>query len=177
MFERNKIDNVEHSGVPVELGTGDGEVVKGRVMVAMGRTIFDVLNGAGAFLEFEPFGGERCFIAKASIRNVRLMSVPRAPSLDARLRDMDGFEPHAILGVQTDASFEAIKSAWHKLSMKYHPDRYASAELPAEVRDYLSAMARRINAAYAALEAPHQKSRVASAARATPIYESGTARR
>ena len=39
-------------------------------------------------------------------------------------------------------------------------------ELPDEVRDYLAAMARRINAAHAALEVTRQK----QAARAEPIF-------
>ncbi len=172
MFERNKIDNVEHSGVPVELTTLDGEMVKGRLMIAMGRHVFELLNGPGAFLEFEPYGGERTFIAKASIANVKLTNVPRAPNLNQRLRDLDGFDPHAILGVAHAASFDDVKAAWHKLAKIYHPDRYSSAELPPEVQDYLSSMARRVNAAYAALEAPLQATKRAAAARAAPIYTS-----
>ena len=172
MFERNKIDNAEHSGVPVELAMIDGETVKGRLLIAMGRNVFEVLNGPGAFLEFEPYGGERSFIAKASISNVRMINVPRVPNLNQRLRDLDGFDPHAVLGVPASASFDEVKSAWHKLAKIYHPDRYSSAELPQEVRDYLSSMARRVNAAYAALEAPLQVVKRAAAARSTPVYTS-----
>ena len=171
MFERNKVDNIEHAGTPVEITSLNGDVLKGRMLVAMGRNIFDVLNGAGGFVEFEPFGGDRTYIAKASIHNVKMINVPNARSLDERLRDMDGFEPHGILGVSHQASFEQVKAAWHKLSMAYHPDRYASAELPAEVQSYLSAMTRRVNAAYAALEAPHLRTRVVAAQRASAIYE------
>lgn len=176
MFERNKVDNIEHSGTPVEITTSNGDTLTGRMLVAMGRNIFDVLNGAGGFIEFEPMGGERTYIAKSSIHNVKVINIPRAPSLDARLRDQDGLDPHGILGVAHQADFNEIKSAWHKLSMKYHPDRYAAVELPAEVQNYLSVMARRINAAFSALEAPHQRVRAASAHRATPIYQSGGAR-
>ena len=172
MFERNKIDNVEHTGVPVELTTLDGEMVRGRLLIAMGRNVFELLNGPGAFLEFEPYGGERSFFAKASIANVKLINVPRLPNLNQRLHDLDGFDPHAILGVAHAASFDDIKSAWHKLAKIYHPDRYSNAELPQEVRDYLSSMARRVNAAYTALEAPLQASKRAAASRAAPIFSS-----
>ncbi len=172
MFERNKIDNAEHAGVPVELSTVDGVAVNGRLLIAMGRNVFDVLNGSGAFLEFEPYGGERSFVAKASISNVKLINVPRAANLNQRLHDLDGFDPHAILGVPSSASFDDVKSAWHKLAKIYHPDRYSSAELPPEVRDYLASMARRVNAAYAVLEAPLQASKKAAASRAAPIYTS-----
>ncbi len=173
MFERNKIDNVDQTSVPVELTTDDGETHKGRLLIAMGRNVFEVLNGAGVFLEFEPYGGERSFIAKAAIRNVKLVHVPRPPSLQARLRDLDGFEPHMILGVPTSGSFDDVKAAWHRLSKAYHPDRYQSVELPQEVRDYLSAMSRRVNLAYAAIEAPHQAKKQAQQARATPVFTSG----
>lgn len=172
MFERNKVDNSEHAGVPVELTTMDGEMVKGRLMIAMGRNVFELLNGPGAFLEFEPYGGDRTFVAKASIANVKLINVPRAPNLNQRLHDLDAFEPHAILGVASAAGFEDVKAAWHKLAKIYHPDRYSSADLPAEVRDYLASMARRVNAAYAALEAPLQAAKRSAASRAAPIYTS-----
>ncbi len=174
MFERNKIDNVDQSGVPVEITLTDGEVIKGRVMVAMGRNIFEVLNAPGGFLEFEHFAvvGERTFIAKSALQNVKLINVPRAQNLTGRLRDLDGFDPLSILGLPTSANFEDVKAAWHRLAKIYHPDRYSSAELPQEVRDYLEAMARRINAAYAALEVPMQSARRAAVNRAAPIYSS-----
>ncbi len=45
--------------------------------------------------------------------------------------------------------------------------------LPPEVADYLDAMARRINAAYAALETTMQAPRRVAAQRSQPIYTSG----
>ena len=173
MFERNKIDNVEHSGVPVEITTDTGDVLKGRILIAMGRNIFEVLNSPGGFLEFEAYGGDRTYFAKGALRNVKLTHVPKVPNLKTRLNDLDSFDPHSILGLPSSASFDDVKAAWHRLSKTYHPDRYATAELPEEVADYLSSMARRVNAAYAALEAPHQVTRRATHARATPVFTSG----
>ena len=171
MFERNKVDSIDHAGMPVELTMMDGEIAKGRLLFSVGRNVFEVLNGPGAFLEFEPHGGERTFIAKAAIGNVKMVTVPRAPNLDQRLRDLDGFDPHAILGVPSQAGVDEVKAAWHKLAKVYHPDCYSSADLPAEVRDYLGSMARRVNAAYAALEVPLQAAK-RSSTRATPVYTS-----
>jgi curved DNA-binding protein CbpA len=94
------------------------------------------------------------------------------PSLTARLADGSSFDPHTVLGVPSAASIEDIKAAWHRLSKVYHPDRYQAADLPPEVRDYLAAMARRINAAYSALENAHLASRRVQSGRATPIYTS-----
>jgi curved DNA-binding protein CbpA len=97
-----------------------------------------------------------------------LVGVPKAPNLQARLTDPNGFDPHRILGLPAGASREERRQAYVVLSKTYHPDRYATAELPEEVRDYLSAMARRINAANAALDIPQKR----QAARAEPIFTS-----
>ena len=65
-----------------------------------------------------------------------------------------------------------MKSAYHRLAKLYHPDRYTAAELPPEVRDYLAGMTRRVNAAYAALEAPQQIAKQIAVQQAVPIYTS-----
>ena len=169
MFERNKVDNgPEMSAVPVEAALADGSVVEGKLLVPMGKCVADALNGAAAFVEFEPYGGERSFLAKAQLASVKLIGVPKVPNLGARLADADGFDPHGVLGVAVGASREEVRQAYFALAKAYHPDRYAAAELPAEVRDYLAAMARRINAAHAALDVPQKR----QALRQEPIFTS-----
>ena len=86
----------------------------------------------------------------------------------SRQRDSE-FDPYLILQIRPGASWEQIKAAYHAQAKTYHPDRYANAELPTEVKEYLAVMARRINAAYAALE-PVSSPR--TAARAEPVYTS-----
>jgi hypothetical protein len=155
MFDRNKIDNVPGlGGIPVEVALLDSTIARGKLLVPMGKGVADILNGAGAFIEFEPYGGERSFLAKAQLASVKPVSVPKAPNLGARLSDPGGFDPYAVLGLTAGASREELRQAYFRLAKAYHPDRYATAELPEEVRDYLAAMARRINAAHAALEVP-----------------------
>ncbi len=173
MFERNRIDNVDNTAVPVELSLDNGDVLAGRLIVGTGRNLFDVLNSAASFLEFEPYGGDKALVAKSSLRNVKIVNIGRKPDLSARARDLDGFDPHTILGVSAGATEEEIKAAWHRLSKIYHPDRYAAAELPEEVGEYLSIMARRVNAAFKALETTARAVKRASIVRATPIYETG----
>lgn len=169
MFERSRIDNApEANAVPVEISYADGTSAKGKVFVAAGRSLADALNGAGAFVEFEPYGGGRSFVSKSQLVTVQPVGVPRPSSLQARLTDPDGFDPHRVLGLRAGATREEIRQAYFALAKTYHPDRYATAELPAEVRDYLAAMARRINAAHAALEAPEKH----KAARAEPVFTS-----
>lgn len=173
MFERNKIDNnPEPSAVPCEVTFVSGDVVKGKLLVPMHRTMGDVLNGTGAFLEFEPYGGERNWIAKSQVASLKPVGIPKAPNLKARVRVLDDFDPHMILGVGADNNWDEIRNAYLRLSKIYHPDRYASADLPDEVCDYLAAMVRRINAAHDALQAPRQQAKRNGSEKSTPVYES-----
>ena len=133
MFERSKIDNVpEPSAVPVEVTLLDGSVLKGKVLVPMGKVLSDALNSSGPFLEFEPYGGDRRFVAKAQIAALKLVGIPKAGTLN--VRGADAFDPHAILGIPATASWDEVRQSYHKLAKLYHPDRYASASLPDEVR-------------------------------------------
>lgn len=169
MFERSKVDNSpDMTAMPVEAVFVDGTITRGKLLVPAMKGIADLLNGPGAFVEFEPYGGERSFIAKAQLASVKMLGVPKLPNLNARIRDLDGFDPYAVLGVAPGASREQIREAYFGLAKCYHPDRYATAELPSEVIEYLFAMARRINTAHAALNVEQKK----RAARAEPIFTS-----
>ena len=169
MFERNRVDNApEVSAVPVEITGLDGTLIKGKLQVPVPKTVAEALNGAAAFIEFEPYGGEKRYLAKAQLAAVKPLGVPRLPSLQGRLRQSEDFDPHAVLGVPCGASREEIREAYVALAKAYHPDRYANVMLPPEVSEYLAAMARRINLAHAALEVPEKR----KALRQEPIFTS-----
>jgi hypothetical protein len=144
----------ERHAAHVEIRLSDGTLLKGRLMVTMGKAIADVLNSPSPFLDFESHGGEHSYIAKAQVAVLRLLDVARPAALGNKLTATDDFEPHKILGVGPDAAPEEIRRAYLRLAKGYHPDCFANVELPAEVKDYLAGMVRRINAAYAALETP-----------------------
>ena len=165
MFERGKGDRAE-GPVAVEITLEDGQRLQGKLIVPPGRKLSEVLNGSTAFLEFEPLDGERMFVAKTALQCVKPLDVPPAPKLATANGDTGGFDPSAILGVAHDASREQVREAYLNLAKMYHPDRYATAEVPPEVREYLGAMARRINAAYDALHGTQQK----RAAKQEPIF-------
>jgi len=172
MFERSRVENgagEATAGVSVALSMTDGAELKGRVAVSQGRSLADVLNGPAPFIEFEEFDGPRRHLAKHAISGVRLISPGRGQSL-ARMRDVDGFDPHGTLGLPLGAPYEDVRAAYLRKAKDYHPDRYANATLPDEVMAYLQGMARRINAAFAALEASPQDNRQRPVAQITPIY-------
>lgn len=175
MFERNRVDNgansQHQSAIPAELTLDDGDILTGQFLISASRAFGDVLNGEVQFFEFEPFGKERRFISKQAIRSVKLLQVGASNGLSAR-KPVDGaFDPYVTLGLKADADWEEVRHAYLRLAKAYHADRYASIELPLEVRDYLQAMSRRINAAYVALEAPRNVIKKVSM-RAAPVYTS-----
>lgn len=173
MFERNRIDSKPEPGtVLVEIELYDGTLAKGRLIVAAGHAPLEALNGQGGFVEFVPYGGEPSYIAKSTIAALRPLGVPRAAHLSPRSGAANDFDPHAILGVSTESTWDEVRQAYVQHSKAYHPDRYSSATLPAEVQTYLETMARRVNAAYAALEGSNKAVRRVLAERSQPIYTS-----
>ena len=165
MFERGKGDRAE-GPVSVEITLEDGQRLQGKLVVPPGRVLTEVLNGGLAFVEFQPVDGEPMFIAKTALQWVKPLNVPSAPKLTIANEDTGVFNPSAILGIAPAASREQVREAYLHLAKTYHPDRYATAELPPEVREYLAAMARRINAAYDALHVTRQK----RAAKQEPVF-------
>ncbi len=166
MFERNKVDNAVNdtkNGVPAEITLADGDMLVGKIVISAGRNVFDQLNGPAAFIEIEPYGAERTYVAKTAMRSVKLISVPGSGHLAGRLREVDGFDPAKILGVKPETPWEEVRHAYHRMAKSYHPDQFQSVDLPPEVRAYLTAMLGRINVAFAALEkAEEGKSRAAA---------------
>ena len=170
MFERNRAEAQEYASVAVEIVVDDGAIVAGKLFISASRSVFEVLNSAALFVDFEPYEGERRFLAKASLKSVKLLAGAKPLNLAQKARDLDSFDPQAILGVQAGAPWDEVRSAYLSLAKIYHPDRFATAELPTEVAAYMSGMLRRINAAYSALEVAHQARRAMPVQRA--IYTS-----
>jgi hypothetical protein len=155
MFERGKDSRA--GPVDVEIALSDGRTLGGKLIVPPGRALTDVLNGAATFIEFEPVEGGRMYLAKAALHSVTPSNIPAAPDLWAGPTEGAGFDPFKVLGIDADASREHAREAYLRLAKTYHPDRYAAADLPKEVRDYLAVMVRRINAANDAVQARLQK--------------------
>jgi DnaJ domain len=168
MFERNRIDrpgDKDRAASAVEITLNDGSVISGKVHHANGRSVGEELNQATGFVDFEAFSGGRYFLTKSSIHIMKISPVPRADQLDriqsAASNGPDALNPWAVLRLAQSATREEIKEAYHKQVRVYHPDRFANMDLPVEVVDYLNAMARRVNLAYAALQESPKSARPA----------------
>jgi hypothetical protein len=164
MFDRRKTDRVP--GSVAEITLEGGRELKGRFNLPPGRTLTEVLNSPSAFMEFEPFGGDRLLIAKSAVRVIKPMDLPSQPHLTSGATDGDTFDPYAVLRIGRDAAAEEVRRAYLELAKTYHPDRYATVDLPPEIQSYLSAMARRVNAAHDAL----QETLKVRAARTEPVF-------
>ncbi len=151
MFERNRVDSRTDTLIAVEVTLGDGGVVSGRTVLDQGKSLHKLLDGDDAFIYIEAFGGEGAFIPKAEIRGIKVMQGVRRQLGMFPVSDARDFDPHRILGLEKDVGFDAIREAYHRRSKLYHPDRYAGIELPVEIRAYLEAMSKNVNAAYRAL--------------------------
>ena len=166
MFDRRKNDKSDGSAY-AQVTLDDGRELKGRFTLTPGRTLTEMLNNTSVFLEFEPFDVDRLLIAKTALQSVKPVSVPDAPTLSAGGEgDGSSFDPYSVLRVDRDAGAEQIRQAYLALAKIYHPDKYATAELPPEVIMYLAAMARRVNAAYDILQETLKK----RAARPEPVF-------
>ena len=134
-------------------------------MLAPGKGVHKLLEADEAFIYLDVFDGDGRFIAKADIRGLKVLTSIKSQTVTLPIPDARNFEPYRILGLEKSASFDDIRDAYHRLSKLYHPDRYAGVELPREVKAYLEAMAKNVNAAFHALKYIGQK--------APPVFTRG----
>jgi hypothetical protein len=135
----------------IELTLIDGTRYTGTVLVLRGKHLRDVINGPEQFVEVETPHSGLVTVSKAAIKLILLGSIPAADQLEKRLAAINSSNSFEVLGVQQTATLDEVRAAFVTLAHQYHPDRYATAELPTEVMAYLNIMIRRINAAHAEL--------------------------
>lgn len=153
MFDRGNREEPLKQSVKITLS--DGREVSGNVVVPPGHTLTEVLNIASTFVEFEPVGAPRIFIAKSDVRSVLPLTVAPGPSLPPHQGE-DVSNPFAVLGVTAEADKQEVDRAFAHLAKIYQPDQYARIGLPPEVCDYLASMVHRINTAYEKVKAAQQ---------------------
>jgi hypothetical protein len=155
MFDRGSRPQEGPLNVAVVLS--DGQELYGKLVAPPGRSLIDVLNSGSNFVEFEPTSGGRMMIAKSALQVIKPANLPPRPDLWAGPTEGSDFDPYAVLGIKPDATREEVHDAYIRLAKTYHPDRYAAADLPREVREYLAIMARRVNAAHDACQSAHRR--------------------
>ena len=137
--------------VQVTITLATGVQMRGNVFHSKNKTLQEELNRDESFIEFEPMEGQRMFLARSAIAAVKEFNIPRSDQMNRRAASLDQFDPYEVLGLKKGADAAQIRNAYVALAKAYHPDRFIRTELPAEVAEYLSAVATRINLAYSEL--------------------------
>ena len=132
----------------VRLKTDDGEEQLVKLFSNTHQSVIGLLNGADMFIEVEDSDGVVRVVSKSAIKSVEQLFTPRNDQLKRRLKQADSFDPYRILGVEKDADIETIRAAYREKATQYHPDRFASLNLPSEMAKYVDSMTRRINMAW-----------------------------
>ena len=151
MFERNRVDNtLQQMTVPAEITLADGSVHKGKFVITAARSIFEVLNGDAKFLEFETYDGERTLTRQDDHCGDQSDDRCRQPVACERGCAMAiSSTRYMELGLQQRARGTDIRARLFATCRRSITQTlFVSVALPAEVKDYLSAKARRLNAAY-----------------------------
>lgn len=138
--------------VAVDIQLMDGSSMKGNVFIPRDKQLREILVGPEPFIEFDCFRLGAIVLSKQAIRLVRQNSLPEADQLERRQKALEKSDPFMILGVPHNATKDAVRQAYIELARVYHPDRYISHQLPPEMAEYVNAMARRINTAYAEVQ-------------------------
>lgn len=144
MFDRNRAPS---GRMTVSITMVDGETLHGSIAVAVSGKLEDAMNNPAHFVDFETTEGERMCLAKHAIRKVEMVAVPRTDQFTRRTVG-DSFDPYAVLGVAQGSDAATLKDAYYARARDYHPDRFAAVEMPQEMKDYVTAMLKRINIAY-----------------------------
>lgn len=141
----------------VEVSLVDGTSFRATVLIQREKSLCDLFNMPDAFMELDAGEQGKLVVARAAIRSVRPLNVPKADQLERRITALKGFDPHAVLGLSRTATAEEAHDARLKLIEAYHPERFANVPLPPEVRQYLAATTARVEEAYAQLTAAATK--------------------
>ncbi len=139
--------------VNLEVILADGSVMKGEFLQPRDKTLREIFNMPELFIDLDCMMNGPTVIAKSQIQTVRVNTPPKADQIERREKLLEKSDAWGVLGIQRGADRDAVRKAYIALAHLYHPDRYDNIELPREVAAYMNAMARRINAAYAELNA------------------------
>jgi ubiquinone/menaquinone biosynthesis C-methylase UbiE len=138
---------VQRTLVTLTFQDGSKSVVS--VKLPLSGKLAEALNSQEQFLDVISGTGEAYFIAKSKVARAEATEIPQAMlNQQRRTADQAQFNPYAVLGIQSTASKDEIRTAYVTLAKMYHPDRFLTFDIPQEMKDYAASMQARINLAY-----------------------------
>ena len=151
--------------VRIEVFLADGTRRVGTYLKSRDKQLKDLFNATHEmFLEIDCQDFGPTLIAKAAVVEIRefkdLMARENeeVAGFEKRAGQIDKVDAWSVLGLEPGADKELIHVAYLKQARAYHPDRFLQTELPEEIRAYIDAMSRRINAAYTELRQHYARS-------------------
>jgi preprotein translocase subunit Sec63 len=142
----------ERQRVAVTITLHSGDVLNGHVLMGQAQRLRDLLNNPEPFIDFEKRDSTLTLIAKRAIAMISAIDLPRIDQLTRRMQNTAAFDPYHTLAVDRGANPGEIRAAYLAKARLYHPDKFASKDVPKEVADYMNAMFIRIQKAYEELE-------------------------
>lgn len=137
--------------ITIEIKLVDGGVLRGTMLLQREKSLKDTFSSGDPFIEFDCIVNGEIVLAKTGIATIRQIKKGAVDGLERRMKALEKSDAFGILKIAQTTDREKIREAYLKQTRLYHPDRFAGAELPAEVGEYINAMSRRINNAYAEL--------------------------
>ena len=154
MFERNRVDQRSQFNTvnrPVQITLNDGREIRARMVMRETRRVADEINEGGGFIELYPYGGDPIMLSKSAVQSICETNVPAADQLSNQDVMQGTFDPYELLGLPRGADYQTVRAAYHAKAKAYHPDRFSAMDVPDEILEYVCAVSRRLNVAYAEL--------------------------
>jgi hypothetical protein len=135
----------------IEVMLSDGTVIRGSMMQPRDKTVRETISQPDPFLDLECDDGSTILIAKAQLRYVKPIEMPKSDHLERRLKMLEKMDVYAILRLQRGCDPGTVEASAERLMNLYDPERTTGRGLPSEVVEYMRAMSRRVETARAEL--------------------------
>jgi DnaJ-domain-containing protein 1 len=135
---------VWRTALEVEVKLNDGARLLGFLFIKQMQRLSDLLNDPREFLPLQTLEG--------LIIHLRKSTIARVTQLDQTVEADMVTDPYEILGVSPRTSDKDLRSAYHELCARHHPDKLVSLGLATEYIDLANSRIVRVIEAYARIE-------------------------
>lgn len=148
--------------LPVILRLMDGRELTVDMIVNLGGAIDRTMNNESSFVLIGDADGSERLLAKSAILEVVDAKTIKpktdalaAPAADGQVQAPalvpEFSDPYQVLGLDSTASIDDVRSSFASLAQAYNPDRVAAAGLPQDVYEFCQTRYQQISDAFAKL--------------------------
>lgn len=136
--------------IQMEVKLVDGSVLRGTMLIQREKTLKEVFSSGDPFIDFDCLINGEIVLSKTGIATIRQLRKAQPDQMERRAKLLDKSDAFAVLKLQKTADLAKVEQAYEALTKSYDPQ--AAAGMPPEVVEYMTAMSRRIAAAYGELK-------------------------